>query len=63
MWCYYHSTDGTVDGLDCATYDKTSESASVTYVDSFEILSMDNTGYFGQFGGEGDYAIATWNTW
>ena len=65
MWCYYHtSPQNYLEGTDCATYDPVSESSSVTYIDSWVVLSMDENGYYGEFGGTTeDYAVVTWDPW
>ncbi len=58
LWCYPNSS-GT---LDCVT--GAGGSPSVTHLDTWKVLGMDGSGYFGEFGGEYQpYAVATWNEW
>ena len=66
MWCYYHvNPENSVEGLDCATYNEESDSASVTHLDSPEVFGLDSSGYYGEIGSEdsADYAVATWVPW
>jgi dipeptidyl aminopeptidase/acylaminoacyl peptidase len=61
VWCAYATG-----GLDCGTYDPELGIASVTHIASYNVLGVEDAGYYSEISGStgtSNYAVAAWTGW